>query len=44
MDMSKEWIKKDYLKKSLIDYLMEEGKEGDQSKWEIRRTYVRAME
>jgi hypothetical protein len=30
MDKSKEWMKKDYIKKCLIGYLLEEGKEGDQ--------------
>jgi hypothetical protein len=34
MNISKEWINKDYLKRFLIGYLLEEGKEGDQkTRW-----------
>jgi hypothetical protein len=29
MDVSKEWMKKDYLKKFQIGYVLEEGKEGN---------------
>jgi hypothetical protein len=43
MDISKEWMNKDYLKRFLIGYLLEEVKEGDKkTRW--KEGVLRVME